>query len=40
MASLSIGAAKVDAVLEQPELIPGKRVDFTIRVNGGALNNR
>ena len=36
MASLSIGAATVDAVLEQPELVPGQRVDFTIRVKGGA----
>ncbi|WP_257265973.1 sporulation protein [Endozoicomonas sp. ONNA2] len=40
MASLSIGAAKVDAVLEQPELIPGKRVDFTIRVNGGGAEQQ
>ncbi|WP_422449323.1 MULTISPECIES: sporulation protein [unclassified Endozoicomonas] len=40
MASLSIGAAKVDAVLEQPELIPGKRVDFTIRVNGGVAEQQ
>ena len=40
MASLSIGAAKVDAVLQQPELIPGKRVDFTIRVKGGAAQQQ
>ncbi|WP_066015201.1 sporulation protein [Endozoicomonas atrinae] len=40
MASLSIGAAKVDAVLEQPELIPGKRVDFTIRVKGGVAEQQ
>ena len=40
MASLSIGAATVDAVLEQPELVPGRRVDFTIRVKGGAAEQQ
>jgi len=40
MASLSIGAATVDAVLEQPELVPGQQVDFTIRVRGGAVEQQ
>lgn len=40
MASLSIGAAKVDAVLEQPELLPGKPVDYTIFVRGGAAEQQ
>ena len=40
MASLSIGAATVDAVLEQAELVPGRRVDFTIRVRGGVAEQQ
>ncbi|WP_299727629.1 sporulation protein [uncultured Endozoicomonas sp.] len=40
MASLSIGAAKVDAVLKQPELVPGERVDFNIYVKGGSIEQQ
>ena len=40
MASLSIGAAKVDAVIKKSELLPGGRVDFDIYVKGGSIEQQ
>lgn len=40
MASLSLGAATVDAIINPPDLTPGQTLTFTINVRGGKVEQQ
>ncbi|MEK3885298.1 sporulation protein [Paenibacillus sp. PL2-23] len=40
MASVGIGAAKVDTMLEKPNYCPGEEIRGAVRIQGGSVNQR